>query len=89
MKELKWVFLLSLLWIGCEQAKDTTAIVRQPQKITENIPIYDYEHFKPFLKANNDTTYVVNFWATWCSPCVAELPYFDELYQKYKNKKVV
>jgi thiol-disulfide isomerase/thioredoxin len=26
-----------------------------------------------------DTAYVVNFWATWCKPCVEELPAFDSL----------
>jgi thiol-disulfide isomerase/thioredoxin len=29
---------------------------------------------------NSDTTYIINFWATWCKPCVKELPSFDSLY---------
>lgn len=28
---------------------------------------------------NKDTIYVVNFWATWCKPCIEELPAFDSL----------
>jgi len=34
---------------------------------------------------NKDTTYVVNFWATWCKPCVQELPAFDSLHTITKN----
>lgn len=29
---------------------------------------------------------VINFWATWCGPCVKELPYFDALQEKYADK---
>ena len=29
-----------------------------------------FADFKHLLEKDNDTTYVVNFWATWCKPCV-------------------
>jgi len=29
----------------------------------------------------------INYWATWCNPCLAEMPYMAELYEKYKNEK--
>lgn len=38
--------------------------------------------------SNKDTTYIINFWATWCVPCVAELPGFDTLQLRYHGKPV-
>ena len=29
----------------------------------------------------------INYWATWCNPCLAEMPYMVELYEKYKNEE--
>lgn len=51
-------------------------------------PVYtDFEQLKPWLNRTNDTTYVVNFWATWCKPCVKELPYFERLEKEKRASK--
>lgn len=48
-----------------------------------------FDEFAPLLEqTQNDTTYVINFWATWCAPCVKELPYFDQLHEQATGKKI-
>ena len=29
----------------------------------------------------------INYWATWCNPCLAEMPYMAELYENYKDEE--
>ena len=38
--------------------------------------------------SSKDTLYIINFWATWCAPCVAELPEFNALNSRYAGKPV-
>lgn len=51
-----------------------------------------YSTFADFEKnviKNDENVYVINFWATWCAPCVKELPFFEKLHQENKNVKVI
>ena len=54
----------------------------------QTISEIDREGITMLTQKSNDTTYVVNFWATWCSPCVKEISYFEELYRKYNSSTV-
>lgn len=40
------------------------------------------------LKTGKDTIYVINFWATWCAPCIKELPDFDQFASTMKQRPV-
>ncbi len=53
----------------------------------QHIPVYNFEEFEPILHQENDTTYVINFWATWCIPCVKELPEFEKVNLKFQSQK--
>ena len=49
---------------------------------------YNYEGLEVFLKKKNDTIYVINFWATWCAPCIKELPHFENIGKQYAKDKI-
>lgn len=48
--------------------------------------VYKINDLLKRIHNNSDTTYVVNFWATWCKPCVAELPEFEKLHTRNHHK---
>lgn len=56
----------------------------------QKVAVFDsYSELEKTVLSDSSTTYVVNFWATWCAPCVKELPHFEQLNSENKSIKVV
>jgi len=56
----------------------------------QKVAVFDnYAALENTVLSDKNTIYVVNFWATWCAPCVKELPYFEKLNAENKQVKVV
>src|SRR5882757_4949231 len=71
----KTVFALALL-AAVAIGKSQTI---QKVKMADVVSLFDNK---------SDTIYVVNFWATFCKPCIAEIPGFIQVTDKYKDQKV-
>lgn len=74
---MKKSFLLGVLSI----------LIYSESVFSQNIPVYNFKELEPILHKSNDTVYLVNFWATWCMPCVKELPAIEKVAAAYKNSK--
>ena len=73
---MKYLLVIFTLFIFC---------CKTDKKKPVPLEIYDFTGIEPFLNREDSKTYVVNFWATWCGPCVKELPHFETLQKKYKD----
>lgn len=92
MKQIIALFIILL--VSCKGDNKTATAQTDNLEIESaaskdvKLEILDFSGLEPYLNRTNDKTYVVNFWATWCAPCIKELPYFEELNANYKNKGV-
>ncbi|WKL48729.1 TlpA family protein disulfide reductase [Flavobacterium pectinovorum] len=55
---------------------------------SQQVKLINIDQLQERMKVGKDTTYVVNFWATWCAPCIKELPDFEKLGAEYKAEKL-
>ncbi len=54
----------------------------------QQIEFLNFDSLNNRIHQKNDSLYIVNFWATWCKPCIEELPCFEKLNEEYKGRSV-
>src|SRR5688500_11337052 len=74
MNLLKTIFLLLVISLGQSSQ-------------AQIIPSWKAPVLADYIKTS-DSVLVVNFWATFCKPCIEEIPYFETAVKKYEDKKV-
>jgi len=79
---MRFVAWLALLFLSAQVLR--AQLLPEPTRVISSdshaVPVYHgFESIEPLLTHDSDTLHVINFWATWCAPCVKELPYFEEL----------
>ena len=96
MNRLFYLFFCVTLFscVGNEKESKTTAesevsdTMPMEASVELPFPVFDYEGLEPLLNKKNDKTYIVNFWATWCKPCLEEMPYFQKTFEEQKANNV-
>ena len=68
-------FILFLLFVVISSAK------------SQNIASWKINDVTRYID-KSDSVLVVNFWATFCKPCIEEIPYLESISKKYKDQKV-
>jgi len=92
MRKILLIGVLTVLVYACNTSRTSDKPKPTPLSIVKaegiSVPVYDFDGLKPMLEISDDTLRVFNFWATWCVPCVKELPYFEKVNSEYAAQKV-
>lgn len=93
MKKILICFLLLLAALagGCasDNPKTTAAAPTAAAQAAQAAPDFSFTYLdgtKSNLSELRGKPVFLNFWATWCPPCVGEMPHFNSVYPRYKDK---
>lgn len=54
----------------------------------QRMEVVKFEALQDIMETNSEKVEVISFWATWCKPCIAEIPYFQKLHETNDEVRV-
>jgi thiol-disulfide isomerase/thioredoxin len=94
MKYLFIAFGLGIFFFGCGEAAApvTDTIEIKPKFTIERqgtaIKVIEFGELEKLLGSQSPRTRVFHFWASWCAPCLQELPQWNSIIPQYTNKEM-
>lgn len=74
------------VWIKSLVPPDSPSGSLQFLSAAAELPVFDRAGKKIDLSKEKDRILVVHFWATWCPPCVEEIPALSQFWEKYRDR---
>ncbi len=95
MKHKKLNYLVFLIYLisssgsySIERPDIKNLIIHNEKKKIEKVEFFNSKNKKVSLKDYRTNIVIINFWATWCTPCKEEMPHLNQLKSKYKFKNI-
>lgn len=79
MKYLFITLFTLFTFFSCKQEVTMAEPIKRLDEGDLDLAVYDEDGFQSFLHQKDDKVYVINFWATWCLPCLKEMPFFEQI----------
>lgn len=76
--DFKYCFVFLIAFVCSMQSLDLQA---------QEVRVIKYQDLADIIEEDNGSVKIINFWATWCKPCVKELPQFQKLRSKLSDKE--
>jgi len=92
-KILRIFLVLSIFTAYCSVPKPTTQPTAEPMALSlderfTNVRLTDLEGKAIALSDYAGKPVFLNFWATWCGPCIGEMPTIESAYKQFKDEIV-
>lgn len=86
MKKFGWIMIPMILVLFALMSADNACAMREDSQVAPDFTLKDLGGSDISLSDYKGKVLILNFWATWCPPCRAEIPDFIEVYSEYKDK---